>query len=133
MNKSIFVVLLILILAGCAAVQNTREAKLMPEEVAKKILIKFAGEEWVNNPYGYYGGSNTSKKVSMPYSKIVQVDILIPSMLRLRRSKVQMWDSTEYRLMKPDNSRFSEQEINDIVDALVSLGANLPEAKKISK
>ena len=54
--KRILVLLTIsLLLFGCSLkVKNKTSAQLIPESVAKKVLINYFGSEWVNSPRGEY-------------------------------------------------------------------------------
>jgi hypothetical protein len=40
--------------AGCQYAYEVDRAKLMPEPVARAILVKYLGQEWVDNPHIYY-------------------------------------------------------------------------------
>ena len=118
-------------ISGCATpVKNKREARLMPEDVAKSILSKYLGSYWVSNPVGQtMMVIGCSGNYPMQFSDINRVQV------SLNRSQlmVSKWNWVYYpcgnhiHFFASQIKPLSDDEINDVVDALVSLGANIPE------
>jgi hypothetical protein len=136
MLNRLVIMMLSLMLAACfQAVQNKRDAILMPEAVAKSILEKYVDADWVNDPYGRHicrvlkGRDGT---FSMPYSTITAVNNppLAQFVLQISQSKLIGFGFGCVIFVKPDRSKWNQDEINDITDALVSLGAPLDEIQK---
>lgn len=126
--------------SGCSSVgvQNTREAKLMPKPVAEKILAKYFGEAWVKNPRGFYSqgfGSLCGDNGwgSLPYSEINILRSFSGSKLvRLEKTNWALAGipcqlmAYQISLTQP----ISQSDLEDIADALVSLGAKIDEISK---
>ena len=136
MKKSILLVALTL-LFGCTsvAVKNTREAKLMPEKVAKEVLGKYLGYDWAANPTGKALGMYCGRDdYPLPFNAIKQVlyiHVGSASTLDIRTFHGMALGFTcgseiDKKIVK-NNPPFSEDELDDITDALVSLGAQIKE------
>jgi hypothetical protein len=132
--------LMLLVLTGCgmAQVKDKREARLMPEEVAKKVLSKYFGSDWVEHPYGIsIHTSVCSGNYPMPIPSIEVVQNV-----EWNKNAINVMNWTLPAGMNPFPCRsvlsksvqraapFTDEEINDIVDALVSLGAKIKEVKR---
>lgn len=129
--KRVCILILALVFSGCATVQNAREAKLMPAAVAKSILEKYAGKAWVENPTGAAtSGYCTHEQQSLPFYEINKANVPI-----FAKNTFIVWNTKKWCLIMHvigpvRDTPLSEDELNDIVDALVSLGAKLSEAKR---
>ncbi len=135
LNRLVIVIFSLTLVACFQAVQNKRDAILMPEAVAKSILSKYVDPDWVNDPYARHicrVPSGRDGTFPMPYSTIAVVNNppLTPSVLQVSQSKYIGFGFGCIALVKPDRSKWSQEEINDITDALVSLGAPLDEVQK---
>lgn len=135
----IFILLIPIILSGCASVVSVdrQNSLVMPDHVAKKILAKYFGEEWVDKPY-LNNVSNlfckNSEKISIKFSNIVHVaynDSFIGSWIflsdNLQPAGVapplwQQFDCSHYdwRLKVRVSN---ESDAKQITEALISLGA----------
>lgn len=122
-----------LLVACTSNVKNTREAKLMPAEVAKKILNKFAESGWTSNPWGTTVGNpffcrptRVALKLSETTKAVVSINGKMISVMKHASVSGISCDSNVMYQFKADR-QFTEQEIDDVVDALVSLGAKIPE------
>jgi hypothetical protein len=134
------------VLFGCAVpVQNAHEAKLMPEEVARKILSGYFGAGWASQPYGYANQASLFQAIGckgeypMPFDTIKVLD----AVNAINGKSGSIWvrrfnphglgivgmiisscaEVATYQVSRP--SPFSREELNDISDALYSLGAKL--------
>jgi hypothetical protein len=126
------ILLLSLLLAGCGStgVKNKLEAQLMPETIAKKkVLARYFGEEWVNNPVGRYTqgfGSLCGDNGwgPMPINEITTVR-QFPGRLMLDNVNWLLVGIPCQIQAYTIQRALSEQDVDDIVDALVSLGAKI--------
>ncbi len=122
---------------GCSvAPERHREARLMPPEVAITIVSKFMGPEWVSSPYGFPGAyweskmrwmcDDWNKRYVMPYS-----DMRIYWETTLQSRKVHVESATQRvgfgcgTLVYVRIIVATEEEQDDLVDALISLGAKV--------
>ncbi len=130
--------LLIMLLAvsGCAGVRNKVEAQLMPEAIAKKkIIARHLGQRWADNPTGVYAQGfgflcGTNGMGPMPYSEIMRVLPFLPNQIYIESGSLLLMGVPCQLKRHIVRGHFSQQDIDDIVDALVSLGADIDEVKK---
>ena len=128
--------LLTILLSGCVSVRNIDEAKLMPESVAKTILAKYSSNSWVNNPVGKENDHCSSGPFKpFPFTSIARV--MLPGRIDgIKNNEIVLADDSwicpiMIKLRSP--TPFTEDELNDVLDALVSLGAKLSEETLLSK
>jgi hypothetical protein len=131
--------IVILALTGCGSVgvENEVEAQLMPEGIAKKVLAKYYGREWVNSPTGHYSqgfgracGNNGFDPFPFDDINVMRVFNFGQTTIRLEKSN-WLFVAIPCQLMAHEiRGQFSETDINDIVDALVSLGAKIDEVQR---
>jgi hypothetical protein len=118
---------------GSVPVENRRDATLMPEPIAKKVLIKHLGQNWVDNPrarysqgFGHLCGDDGWGSLPLHEVNVVRV---------FQGGQVLMITKTNWltvavpctQMIYEVRGNFSKQDIRDIVDALVSLGAKIEE------
>lgn len=120
-------------LVGCGSigVESKRDAVLMPEPVAKKILVKHFGQEWVDSPrarysqgFGQLCGDNGWGPLPLKEVNVVRV---------FKNGQLLMITKTDWfgvaipctQMVYEVRGSFTKQDVKDIVDALVSLGANI--------
>ncbi len=135
--RKITFVLMMTLLAGCGSVgvKNKTEAQLMPESVAKRVLKRYFSEDWVENPYGYFVSGHKwcgdSGRGNVAYSDISTLRVFDGKRIHVEMGSnllvaaipcTNLWIWFDYDLP------LSEQDIADIVDALVSLGSNIDQA-----
>jgi hypothetical protein len=130
--RYIFTIIILLGLVGCGSVnvENKLEARLMPKPIAEKVLLKYFSSGWVKNPVGAYVHSFCSDNGlgPMPFREINSIRVFNYGATTIQVEKFG-WLPCYY--MKADlKGNFSEQDIRDIVDALVSLGAKIDEIKR---
>ena len=135
--KRLALIFLAALLASCGSVpvENRNDALLMPEPVAKALLVKYLGASWVNNPHGRYiqGGGRicgTQGYGSLPFKEI-NVVRFFPRNRELLITKTN-WLTVAIpctQLVHTVNGDFSSEEVKDIVDALVSLGATIDQQR----
>ncbi len=129
--------LLTMIIGGCSSVgvQTTREAKLMPAKVAKQVLAKYFGDMWVENPTGTHleGPLNNmicgKGQYPMPFNTITSLLVsksghkihIAKRLAPYPKCGEQIWVVVE----RVDG--FTQEDLDDIADALVSLGAQIKE------
>ena len=131
--KQLFIIVTIALIAGCGSVpvENRREALLMPQPVAETILIKYFGRDWVINPRGRYTQGFGQLCGDRGYGKLPYSEInVIRSFPRSRELWVTKtnWLTVGIpctQLVHTIQGDFSSDDVNDIVDALVSLGARI--------
>ena len=126
-----FMLALVVFFAGCAHVKSTHEAKLMPEETAKIILSKYFGWQWVSNPYGIVTGLHRflcNEKYPLPFSEINMVFIGSKG-VTVGKQDANIFSCEAQLFWSSNRSNLTEEDQDDIKDALVSLGANLSEKK----
>jgi hypothetical protein len=139
-SKILCISILAIIISGCGMqnVKNTREARLMPEEVARSVLVKYFGKDWVNNPTAraVHGGF-CKDTYSFPISGIQQVqnvkwsNNIISLMNWTFPAGLNPYPCGSVAIYRVEqNAPFTDDDINDIVDALVSLGAKIKEVKR---
>lgn len=137
MRKFLWLVAIAVLMNGCAPVQvqNARESKLMPDKVAKEVLSKYFGNAWVENPIGKGLGMRCSHDdYPMPYKSIkglLFIHVGDASTLIIRTFNgmalgFTCGDEVQTKAVK-NYPAFSDEEVNDIADALVSLGAQIKE------
>jgi hypothetical protein len=126
------------VLVGCGSVplENKRDAALMPEPVAKRVLVRHLGEAWVNNPHGRYSqgfgqlcGNNGWGP--LPFNEINVVRVFQDGQL-LMLTKTD-WLKVAIpctQMIYEVKGNFNKEDVKDIVDALVSLGAKIEVAVK---
>lgn len=140
MKRVLIWLLISSILIGCSSVkvQNTREAKLMPEKVAKEVLAKYFSSNWVSYPSGNSPGIGCPGDYPMPFEKIKYAEVIKigqESILNLRTWTFLPWShypcgvTVRTKLVK-NSPPLSEDDVNDIADALVSLGAQIREIER---
>lgn len=129
-------------LAGVRDVKNVREAKLMPEEVAKKVLNPYFGESWVLNPRGHELLGWCDTEYYLPYTSIKQIVVSKYGSNINKLITVSNWSINQISAFLPRfcgvtisyrvelNTPLTEDQINDILDAFVSLGAKIKEVKR---
>lgn len=133
MKQLITATFLTLILVGCGsvAVENQRDAALMPEPIAKKVLIKYFGEHWVAQPRGRYTQGFGKMCGNDGWGDLPLNEINV--VRTFQDGKVLMLTKTDWlkvaipctQLAYEVSGKFSRDDIKDIVDALVSLGAKI--------
>ncbi len=133
--KVVIFLLMLLQVVGCSVVhvKNAREAKLMPESVARNILSRYLNADWVNNPTGMAIHQNVCPGTyPMPIESIKHVTEFHGR--QMGQIWLENWDwpywnafpcGSKSRMIIKRDSAFSEDELNEIADALVSLGAKL--------
>jgi hypothetical protein len=141
--RRLAILVTVLAMAGCGStgVKNKVDAQLMPESVAKKeIIAKYFGRAWAENPTGRYQqgfaalcGENA--RGPMPYEDINVLRYFEWSKTKhsISVEKVNWFLMTiPCQIMAHKISgTFTKVEVNDIVDALVSLGAKIDEVKRL--
>lgn len=123
--------------AGCGSVSvdSKREALLMPEPIAKRVLEKHLGVAWVKRPRGRYiqgfgqfcGDQGYG---DLPFSEI-NVVRSFPDLNVLAITKTN-WLTAGIpctQLSHEVNGYFSPEDVKDIIDALVSLGAKIEQRR----
>lgn len=129
-------VLMLLAVSGCAGVQNKVEAQLMPEAIAKKkIIARHFGQRWADNPTGVYAQGfgflcGKNGKGPMPYNEIMRVLPFLPNTIFVESGSLLLMGVPCQLKRHVVAGHFSQQDIDDIVDALVSLGADIDEVKR---
>lgn len=134
LRRLICIFIIPLVLSGCASVVfvDRSNSLVMPDHVARKILAKYFGDEWVENPY-----LNTvtnpfckSEKVSVKFSNIVNVrynDNFIGAWVHLYdnlrpAARTPAFDCSHYDL-RLDVRVQNEADAIQITEALIALGA----------
>jgi hypothetical protein len=146
--RGIVIAILMFINVGCAGfanVNNKIEAQLMPEVIAKKVLIKYFGERWVYNPHGFHnpwGFENLAycdgSEKELPFREITAMGVQEDGKIVVLQNDVGVgaFFSTLARqctirgIVFRYSNQLTEQDLDDIVDALVSLGAKIDEVKR---
>jgi len=123
----------IALLAGCGSVpvDNTLEASLMPDLIARQILLKHLGWKWVSNPTGRYIQGFGKFCGEQGYGKLPFADINV--VRSFPRSRTLWITKTNWltaglpctQLVHEVTGDFSPEDVKDIVNALVSLGAKI--------
>lgn len=131
--KALFFVFSLLLLVGCGSVpvDSRREASLMPESIAKRVLVKHLGASWVANPRGRYVQGfgqfcGEDGHGDLPFADI-NVVRSFPHVNTLMLTKTN-WLTAGFpctQLAHQVIGDFSAEDVKDIVDALVSLGARI--------
>ena len=141
MKKSIVFLIVLLQLNSCSAVKvkDSREAKLMPEKVAKEVLGKYLDFGWVANPTGMAIHQNVCPgSYPMPYNTIKHVTEFHGTIRSGGIIWIENWDwpywnaypcGSKSRMIIKRDTAFSVDELSDITDALVSLGAQIKEVE----
>jgi hypothetical protein len=133
--KFLAIVFIAFVLAGCGSIQleSKRDALLMPEPIAKRILIKYFGEEWVKDPRGRYsqGFGNLCGNGgwgSLPFQDINVVRVFQNGQVILL-TKTNWWTVGIpcTQMIYEVKGNFNKEDVKDIVDALASLGAMIDE------
>lgn len=133
-------IFLVALITGCGMqnVKNSREARLMPEEVARTVLVKYFGTDWVNNPtaLAIHGGF-CRDTYPFPISSIQQVqnvkwsNNVISLMNWTFPAGINPYPCGSVAVYRLEQKvPFTDDDINDIADALVSLGAKIKEVKR---
>ena len=122
-----------LVLSGCANVMlvDRSNSLVMPDHVARKILAKYFGDEWVENPYLNTMTNPFCKSVKVPvkFSEIKMVSYLPGPM----HNVVALYDNYLLNLRPPLFScdvlqkQYSvkvsnESDAQQITEALIALG-----------
>ncbi len=108
----------------------------MPEPIAKRLLVKHFGAAWVSSPRGRYVQGfgqfcGDSGYGDLPFSEI-NVVRSFPHLNRLEITKTN-WLTVGLpctQLSHQVNGYFSPEDIKDIIDALVSLGARIDQRSR---
>lgn len=99
----------------------------MPEEVAKKILSSKTGKQWVDRPTGSTIRSIACTPQNIPFSagyKSMQISWLPTSVEVLEYD----WNQSFFSCTKAITARISvnsDDDREDVIDALISLGAHV--------
>jgi hypothetical protein len=106
----------------------------MPDEIAIQVLRKHLGAAWVANPTGrYVQGAiqlcGENGRGNLPPKEITAVrQFENPSRLLLEKSD---WRAFPCSMLAHEvMGQFGRNDVDDIVDALVSLGAKIDEVKR---
>lgn len=136
--KSIILALTVVLLAGCGSVpvDSKQEASLMPEPIAKRVLVKHFGAAWVSSPRGRYVQGFGQFCGDKGYGDLLFSDINVvrsfPHINTLQLTKTN-WLTVGIpctQLSHEVNGYFSPEDIKDIIDALVSLGARIEQRSR---
>ncbi len=138
MIRFFFILPIILIFSACneVAVDSRRAAQLMPQPVAKNILLKHFSADWVENPYGHYvqGGRlcGDNGRGELPFRSITKIQVHRDifngrNRIIIRNQNVLLAFVPCAQVAAQLEGYFSSGDIRDIVDALVSLGAQIEE------
>jgi hypothetical protein len=131
--KNLVSVLTLTFAVGCGSisVESRRDAILMPAPVAKKILAKYLGQEWVDNPrarfsqgFGQLCGDNGWGPLPLNEVNVVRV---------FQDGQILMITKTNWltvavpctQMVYEVRGKFTKEDVKDVVDALVSLGAKV--------
>lgn len=144
MRNLIFCISIVLLLScGMQNVKNQREARLMPETIAKDILAKYFGRAWVDSPEGkaLHQGMCPGN-YPMPFDTIEQIQVAPWGNNQGKMLSVHNWTLGLKSMLPPlpcgsvstyrttIDTKLTDQDIDDIVDAFVSLGAKIKEVKR---
>ena len=109
----------------------------MPKSVAKKVLAQYFGRKWVDNPVGFYAqgfgflcGNNGWGALPFDEINVMRVVHLKATTIHLEKTNWLLAGIPCQIKNYVISGQFSEQDIGDITDALVSLGAQIKEVKK---
>jgi hypothetical protein len=111
----------------------------MPEEIAKQVLGKYFGPAWVANPTGTHFGTIPALKCgrdtpypmsirSLTYLQVAQAGGgKVLTVYRQFSPSLTCGEQVRYTIRR--DVPYSQEEINDMVDAFVSLGAQIKEMR----
>ena len=131
--KNLIALLLIAVyLTGCAiSKQAYREARLMPQSVAEKIVSRYVGSGWVKYPRGQANLANHPLCKNFTHYPMKYEDMIVgwDDLVNM----VTVWTNGVHDTgfwcgsgMVQQSFRFNtEQERNDLIDAFASLGAKV--------
>ncbi len=130
-------ILVLSFVAGCGAipVDSKRDAILMPEKIAKQILAKHLGQEWVNNPRGRYSQGFGQLCGDGGWGPLPLTEVNVVRIFQ--NGQLLMITKTDWlkvaipctQMIYEVRGNFSKEDVKDIVDALVSLGAKIKEER----
>ena len=133
--RTLILGLMLSVFVGCGAipVESKRDAVLMPEPIAKQVLIRHLGQQWVDNPrarysqgFGQLCGDRGWGPLPLHEINVVRV---------FQDGKLLMLTKTNWlnvaipctQMIYEVRGNFTKDTVRDIVDALVSLGAKIEE------
>jgi hypothetical protein len=131
MKKTLIFLLFTFLTVSCGFqnVQNVREAKLMPNDVATHIIRKHFGDSWFVNPVGNLPGPGMQalcggKQFPMPINSITEFQSSSKNQITVIKDRKAFTCGFLMYTVKRDTP-YTQEELDDIMDALVSLGSKI--------
>ncbi|MDO8767757.1 MAG: hypothetical protein Q7K57_03455 [Burkholderiaceae bacterium] len=133
LHRLVSIFIIPLVLSGCASVVfvDRSNSLVMPDHVARKILVKYFGREWVENPYLNTATSLfcKSERIPVKFSNILYVsynDNFIGAWIHLYDNlrpsgRTPLFNCSHYDL-RLDVPVSNEEDAKQITEALIALG-----------
>lgn len=125
MIKVLQVLLLVLVLSGCATVKiSTNESVLMPDSVAMAIFEKHDAGDWAKNPFMFnIGGPCGTDKMYVDFSEIIGAQYIVHHKQLLFSVNIRKEQFFCPVLSVPIMNVSNESEAQDLTNAARALGA----------